>query len=66
MQRTRRSGATISAETASKLRDIIASHDAARAKLDRATASCQALIDGSNQQDMEKRLTRQWAHAPVQ
>jgi hypothetical protein len=57
----RRSGRTISAETAASLRQIMAKHDEAIATLTDSKAACQALIDGSNQQEMEEKLARQWA-----
>jgi hypothetical protein len=59
---TTRSGATISADTASKLNQAIAHSQ-------KAIDTCQALIDGpaaTQEPAPEEKLRRQWAHAPVQ
>jgi hypothetical protein len=62
----RRSGRTISAETAASLRQIMGKHDEAIAQLSAAKAACQHLLDGNDQVEMEAKLARQWElHAPL-
>ena len=62
----RRSGRTISAETAASLRQIIGKHDEAIAMLSNAKAACQQLLDSNDQAELEAKLARQWElHAPL-
>jgi hypothetical protein len=61
----RRSGRTISAETAASLRQLIGLHVQTKAILDDCIQKAQALIDDSDQQEKQVKLARQWDRAPL-